>query len=418
MSEDLCLISATEALGRFRDRTLSPVELMEAVIGRAEAVEPTVNAFSFRFFDEALLAAKQAEARYSGKGDPPRALEGIPLGIKEEMSVAGQPITSGSLVYRDAIAETTAPLAERVLGAGAIAHARTTCPEFSCAVYTHSRLFGVTRNPWNPAFDVGGSSGGAPASLASGTSTLAGGSDIGGSIRVPASCCGVVGFKPPYGRDPQDSPFNLDHHCHEGPLARTVADCAIFENVIVGPHPRDAVSLRPKLQIPTELGGIRGWKVALCLHLGDFPLHRDVETNTRQAADALREAGAVVEEVELPWTRDELFRTAFAHHAAIFGPLIQRVAEDHRDLMTSYALGFATETAEAAMSFYDGLEYEGRIYAPLGALLERYRILVCPTLALPALEAGRVYMEGGARDQRCAAKGQVFSPVDSSIQYL
>ncbi len=135
---------------------------------------------------------------------------------------------------------------------GAIVHARTTAPEFSCAGFTHSRIWGVTRNPWNPDFAVGGSSGGSGAALASGTATLASGSDIGGSIRIPAAYNGVVGFKPPYGRVPQEAPFNLDVYCHCGPMARTVADCALFENALAGPHPHDHASLRPKLELPAR----------------------------------------------------------------------------------------------------------------------------------------------------------------------
>lgn len=395
MSTDLCYLSATEALARFRDKSLSPVELLSALIARAEAIEPTVNALTFTFFDEAMDAAKRAETRYMGHGDAPRAMEGIPLGIKEEMAVTGQPVTGASLVYKDEIGDHDAPLAERMLAAGAIVHARTACPEFSCAAFTHSRLFGITRNPWNPFYDVGGSSGGAGASLASGTSTLAGGSDIGGSIRIPASCCGVVGFKPPYGRVPQDPPFNLDHYCHEGPLARTVADCALFENVIAGPHPNDAVSIRPTIEIPAELGDVRGWKIALCLRLGDWPLDPDVEANTRAVAEAFREAGATVEEIELPWRRDDLIATSMAHFAAIFGPYVQSVAAEHADLLTTYALDFARQTAENTMSFYEGLDNEGRIYESLGRAMEAYRLLLCPTLALPALEAGRDYLDGG-----------------------
>ena len=237
MSTDLAYLSATEALARFRDRSLSPVELTEALVARAAEVEPTVNALCITYFDQALEQAREAEKRYVGTGDAPRPLEGICVGIKEEMPIAGQPCSMGSLRYKDNVADYTDPVGQRLIDAGAIVHARTTAPEFSCAAFTHSRLWGVTRNPWNPEFGVGGSSGGTGAALASGTSTLASGSDIGGSIRIPASLNGVVGFKPPYGRVPQTPPFNLDHYCHSGPLARTVADTALFENMIAGPHP-------------------------------------------------------------------------------------------------------------------------------------------------------------------------------------
>ena len=279
MPTELWKMSASEALAAFGSRKASPVELMRSVIARAEETEPQINALSFTFFDEAMAQARAAEQRYM-QGNA-RPMEGIPLGIKEEMPVTGQPVTGASLVYKDEIATHTSPLAARMLEAGAIIHARTTCPEFSCAEFTHSDLFGVTRNPWNLDFDVGGSSGGAASSLAAGSTMLAGGSDIGGSIRIPASCCGVVGYKPPYGRVPQDPPFNLDHYCHEGPLARTVEDARLFENVIAGPDPNDIVSLRPKVEIPAPAGSIRDWKVALSVTLGDYLVDDDVAANNR-----------------------------------------------------------------------------------------------------------------------------------------
>lgn len=251
MSE-LNYISATEAISLFRARQLSPVELMEATIARAEQVEPVVNALCHRFFDEALAEARAAEERYADKGEPPRPLEGIPLAIKEEEAVAGQPQTQGSLIYKDQVAEKSSAFAQRQIDSGAIVHARTTAPEFACSGFTQSRIWGVTRNPWNPDFSPGGSSGGSAAALASGTTTLASGSDVGGSIRIPASFCGVVGFKPPYGRVPLEPPFNLDTFCHNGPLARTVADCALYQNQIAGPDPSDVTTLRPKLTLPAS----------------------------------------------------------------------------------------------------------------------------------------------------------------------
>jgi len=393
MTAALHELSTVEAIDLFRTRRLSPVELMQAVVDRAEAVEPLINAFSFTFFDEAMAAARKAEQRYFGKGPRPRAAEGIPLGIKEEMPVKGQPVTSASLVYKNDIAGSTAPLADRMLRAGAIIHARTTCPEFSCAGFTHSRLFGVTRNPWNLAFDVGGSSGGSAASLAAGSTMLSGGSDIGGSIRIPASCCGVVGYKPPYGRVPQDPPFNLDHYCHEGPLSRTVADAALFQNIIAGPHPRDIVSLRPKVRVPGLNGDVSGWKMALCVTLGDYIVDDDVAANTRAAADAFREAGAAVEEVELPWSRHEIDLAVRTHFSLLFAAWVKEIYDEHRDLLTTYAIDFAEEMLHIPLTPLEGMEIEGKVYAALSDLLTNNRILLCPTIALPALEAGNDYMD-------------------------
>src|SRR4051812_2131779 len=136
---DLAYLPATEALARFRGRELSPVELLEAVIARAEAVEPTVNALCHTRFDRARERARAAEARYAGRGEPPRPLEGIPLAVQEEEPIAGEPWTQGSLLYEDLIARRSSAFAQRMLDSGAIVHARTTAPEFSCAGFTHSR---------------------------------------------------------------------------------------------------------------------------------------------------------------------------------------------------------------------------------------------------------------------------------------
>ncbi|HYZ82573.1 MAG TPA: amidase, partial [Solirubrobacteraceae bacterium] len=299
LATDLCYLSAGEALGLFRKRALSPVELLDAVLARAEAVEPTVNALCHQRFDAARQQARAAEARYGGRGEAPRPLEGLPVAIKEEEPIAGHPWTLGSLIYADQVADRTSEFACRHLAAGAIVHARTTTPEFSCAAFTHSRLWGVTRNPFNPALAVGGSSGGSAASLASGTSALASGSDIAGSIRMPAAACGVVGFKPPHGRVPCDPPFNLDVYCHCGPLARTVADCALYENALAGPSADDHTTLREPPVLPETMPGVEGLRIAVSPDLGDWPVEDDVRANTLAVGEALRQAGATVEEVEL-----------------------------------------------------------------------------------------------------------------------
>src|SRR5437660_10928680 len=166
----------------YRSGELSPVELMSAVIERAEEVDGDVNALCHRFFDQAMEQAREAERRYAGNGEAPRPLEGIPTAIKEEEAVAGQPWTQGSLIYKDEVAAESSPFAERILESGAIVHARSTAPEFSCAGFTHSRLWCVTRNPWNLKYGVGGSSGGSGAALAGGAATLASGPALGGPL--------------------------------------------------------------------------------------------------------------------------------------------------------------------------------------------------------------------------------------------
>ncbi|NNF77236.1 MAG: amidase, partial [Rhizobiales bacterium] len=173
---ELCYLSASKALDLFKSKQLSPVELLQAYIARSEAVEPTVNAFTYTHFDEAMQLARKAEAKYAA-GKRTRALEGLPIGIKDESYIAGKPTSNGSLTMQNFVPDTTSIVNERIIRAGGIVHARTATPEFSCAGYCHSKLWGVTHNPWNPAFTPGGSSGGSSASLAAGTSAICTGSD-------------------------------------------------------------------------------------------------------------------------------------------------------------------------------------------------------------------------------------------------
>jgi aspartyl-tRNA(Asn)/glutamyl-tRNA(Gln) amidotransferase subunit A len=388
---ELHRLSATEAHAKFVARELSPVELLDAVVTRTERVNPTVNAFTEQMLDDAYDAAREAERRFGGTGAPPRPLEGIPLVLKEEQPIAGRTLEEGSLIEQGNIAQVTHPVVERVYAAGAVVHGRSTTPEFSCAPFTHSTLWGVTRNPWNTAATPGGSSGGAGAVLAAGMTTLATGSDIGGSIRIPASFCGVIGFKPPFGRVPGLPPFNQDTYCADGPMARTVADVAMLQNVLAGPHPGDQASLRPAYRLPDALGDVAGMRVTLCVNLGDHPVDPVVEANTRTAADALRSAGVTVDEVTLPWRREQLVGAAWAHFGAVMGAFIDQVVGGNADRVMPYTLEFA-ENGRSAGSYVEGLFSENELYRPLGEILERYDALLCPTIgaqSIPADAAGR-----------------------------
>jgi Asp-tRNA(Asn)/Glu-tRNA(Gln) amidotransferase A subunit family amidase len=383
---DLCYLPATEALRLFTKRKLSPVELMRAHIARAEAVQGTINAFTYTHYEEALELAKKAEAKYA-KGKKTGALEGLPVAVKDESYIEGKPTSGGSLVLKDTIGQHTTTVNARILAKGGIVHARTATPEFSCAAYTWSRVWGVTRNPWNPDFTPGGSSGGSGASLAAGTSALATGSDIGGSIRIPASACGVVGFKPPYGRNPEDPPFNLDFYCHEGPLARTIADTILLQNVMSGPSPYDIVSLRPKLTLPTKFRPIKGWKIAYSMDLGGFEVDPEVVKNTKKALDVFRSLGATVEEVDLGWG-DWVLEAGLAYLDHLFGAFISRILPEHADKLTTYARAFAERGINSkAVDFVASLEAAGRMYMTLGPIFEKYNVLICPTNALPAVPA-------------------------------
>ena len=392
---DLHYLSATEVLRAFREHELSPVEALDAVRARADAVEPTVNALLERDHEDLTAAAKEAERRYAGAGEPPRPLEGLPVVLKEEQPIAGRSLTFGSRAMQGYVADETHPVAERTYAAGALVHARTTTPEFSCAAFTHTQLWGVTRNPWNPDYTPGGSSGGSGAALAAGTAYLASGSDIGGSIRIPASFCGVVGFKAPYGRVPGLPPFNLDTYCHDGALGRTVADVALFHNVIQGRHPADHASL-PALPIPGDLGDVRGLRVALSMTLGAFAVEPDVEANTRAFAAALAAAGAVVEEVEVGLDLPALTEAALVHYGSIMGPSMAELGPVDELPFEAYTKHFLAVSGAAAArtSTYAGLAAESQVHRALATVFDDHDVLVCPTVGALGFLAEDEYADG------------------------
>ena len=403
MPDELCFLSAAEVLRRFRDHSLSPVELLAALIRRAEQVEDIINALCLETFEQAMDQARQAERAWMN--GTARELEGVPLAVKDEAFIAGRPTTNGSLLLKDFVAKTTDISVQRLLDAGAVVHARTTTPEFSFAFVTCSKQWGVTRNPWNPEITPGGSSGGSAAALSSGTTTLATASDIAGSIRVPASMCGLAGFKPSHGRVPQSQPFNLDPCCHEGPLARTVEDCRRVYNIIAGPHPGDLASLAPKLEIPERLPDIRGWRIACSMDLGYQSLDEDVRRNTRAALDVLRDAGAVVEEVDLGWSEALCRETAMIDYSLISGEIMRREygSPDQLPLLTAYIRHMLTVTANIkpsdAITF---MTHSNRMYRGLAEVLDRNRLLVTPTTATTRVAADFDYsrdgLEIGGRD--------------------
>jgi amidase len=384
---DLCYLSATEALRRFRARSLSPVELMQAQFDRIDAVNGQVNALAFTYGDEAMAAARAAEAAYMGDPDKLRPLEGIPLGAKDENTIEGKVTTYGSLVYRDAVATSTTPVLARLMAGGAIVHARTTTPEFSSEAFCHSRLWGVTRNPWNLDYTPGGSSGGSGAALAGGMATLATGSDIGGSIRIPASASGVVGYKPPYGRNPATPPFSMDFYNHAGPMARTVEDCILMQNLMSGVHPRDIASLRENVTVPVDRSGIKGWKIAWSMDLGYYEVDAEVRRNTLAALEVLSDLGAELEEVNLGWTR-ESEAAADTYLSTLFGAWVQEYLDEREDLLTDYCRSFAYGARDvSAVDYLASLNTAGRMYDTFGPMMEGFDLFVCPTLALPAVAA-------------------------------
>ena len=378
------MMTAREALAAFRARRLSPVELMRAVIDRVERVNPTLNAFTYTFFERALEQARRAETRYAKSDGRPRPLEGIPVAIKDFHPVKGEITTYGCKAFADNRPDHTAPTVARLLRAGAIMHGRTTTPE-SPSGTTYSALWGVTRNPWNTAYSPGGSSGGAAAALATGMTMLADGTDAGGSIRIPASACGLIGYKPPFGRNPLDRDVPRESILHYGPLTRAVGDAALMQNAMSGPHPADPCSLRTRVRIPDEMAGLEGWRVALSLDLGYKAIDPEVERNTRAAADIFRDLGCVVDEVDLGWhagALDAFLTHSEALYAGLYGDLLPRWRfEMDPFLVDVIERGMRLDAARA----YRVNLVRGEMYGRLAPILDTYHVLICPTIALPSV---------------------------------
>ncbi|MBT2555357.1 amidase [Arthrobacter sp. ISL-5] len=399
---ELHYLDAATALRLFRTRELSPVELMDAVIARTEAVNGEINALTETLFEEALPAARLAAAKYA-RGRDITPLLGLPVAAKEKHGLKGRSLSQGLVARKDELASADHPVIERIRRAGGIIHARTTTPEYSCATVTHSPLWGVTRNPWNPELSPGGSSGGSGAALAAGLAPLATASDIAGSTRLPASFTGTVGFKAPYGRIPGLAPLSADHYRGDGPMARTVADTALLADVMAGRHPGDHTSLAdspglavPGLETPDGGASVAGMSIALCIRLGNYPVAPDIEANTRAAASALRDAGAVVEEIELPWTTESISRTIFTHFGYLLGPAMEDETAGSAELLAPYTRRFMADARRAAEEnrYLDGVRAETRLQAELAAAMEGFDALVCPASAVPALDAEGTYLDG------------------------
>lgn len=388
-NDDVCYLTAAEALRLFRKKKLSPVELAEALIERAGRVNPKINCFADRYHGEALARARQAEARYMKRGAETRPLEGIPLAVKDAQRVKGKRTTQGSLIFKDWVDDHSDPMIERLEEAGANIIARTTTPEFCLSGITASRIWGITRNPWNTDWGPGGSSGGSGAALAAGLATLATGTDIGGSIRIPAAACGVVGFKPPHGRNPDGPPANFDRFNHCGPMTRSVADAALMQNVTSGPHPLDHDSLRQKVKLPTEAAPIKGLKIAYSVDLGYVPVEPAVRKNMLAAIEVFRALGAKVEEVDLGWTEAVEQNGLHWYNLMHFGRQTIWHLKDSADLMTDYAVKFAriAQKLTGADDVHKPWEQAHRMYQSLGPVLAAHDVFICPTNNAPSVKA-------------------------------
>jgi Asp-tRNA(Asn)/Glu-tRNA(Gln) amidotransferase A subunit family amidase len=387
---ELCYTPAAKLAAMIRARKISPVEVVRNALARIEAVNPAINAFCFTYPEEALALAREAEAAVMA-GKPLGPLHGVPIAFKDFTPTRGRRTTLGSYAFEHWVPEEDAPIVTALTGAGAIMVGKTTTPEFAYAGFTDSPLWGVTRNPWNTERTSGGSSGGAGAAVAAGCVPLAEGSDMGGSVRIPAALCGTVGLKPSFGRIPFTVlPSVFDQLSHFGPLARTVADAALFMQVAQGPDERDIQSNPVPLDflqpMPDRLDGMR---LALSLDLGFYIIDPEVEANTRAAAAALADRGAVIEEVALPWRKD-VEEAWYDHWCVYLATFFGHVLAEHRARMDPRLVKLIDRgLAMSAVDFKRTEFVRTAQWQALAPVLQRCHALLCPTMAVAAPPADR-----------------------------
>ena len=386
---ELSYASAADLARRIAARTISPVEVVENSLSRIQEIDPTLNCFCFTYPEEALEQARSAErAVMSGRQLGP--LYGIPIAIKDLTPTRGKTTTQGSHVHEHWVPNHDSAVVARLAAAGAIMVGKTTTAEFAALGFTESPLWGVTRNPWNPAHASGGSSGGSAVAVATGCVPMAEGSDMGGSVRIPAAFCGIVGLKPSFGRIPFDLlPSQFDTYCHHGPLVRSVGDAALFLGAAQGPDNADILTLPSPLEIPESLSNdVRGMRVALSIDLGYYAVDREVEANTRAAASALSDAGAMVEEVEIGWTR-EINDIGYQHWNVYLAAWLSPHLEAWREAMHPSVVKMIEAGLKVNAVDFKRLEFaRTEQWQKLRPVLERYDALICPTASIAAPPIG------------------------------
>ncbi len=328
---DLCMRTAVELAAMLRSREVSAREVVAAHIARIEAFGPAINAIITTTFDTALVKAAAAD-RALARGEA-GLLHGLPVAHKDLADTAGVRTTYGSPLFAAHVPDRDDLVVERMARAGAISLGKTNTPEFGAGSHTVNAVFGATRNPYDPGRSAGGSSGGAAAALAARQICLADGSDLGGSLRNPASFCNVVGLRPSPGRVPGWPVGDVgDQLGVSGPMARTVADAALLLAVLSGPDPRVPLALDqppPTVTDPAQLpallsADLRGIRIAWSADLG-LPVEREVISVLAPARHVLAELGATVTDAAPDLSgADEAFRTFRAfRYAAAFGDLLR-----------------------------------------------------------------------------------------------
>ena len=389
---DLADRSATDVARLVRLRKVSPVEVLEACLARVASRNEEINAL-VTLNPRAMDDAKALTRRLGRKSYKPGRLAGVVAGIKDVTPVAGLRTTYGSPLYANNIAKEDAVVVQRLCAAGAIILGKTNCPEFAAGGNTFNEVFGRTRNPHDPSKSAGGSTGGGAAGLVTGMIALAEGTDLGGSLRIPAAFCGVVGLRPSVGLVPtHPGDWVWDTLQVSGPMARTVEDVALMLQAIAGPSPfspitqpiegRDFVAAARK-------GPRKGVRVAYCADVAGLGIDPAIERVCRDAAFALRKQGARVEEIDLDLSAG---RPSFlALRGEWFVNWMYSRLDKQDKLGTNVANNVKAGLATNALDLAGAEVVRGQIWHTFRAFFERYDYLITPCVAVPPFPVEQNY---------------------------
>ncbi|EHK85911.1 putative amidase [Rhodococcus pyridinivorans AK37] len=382
-------MTAVELVSAFSSGELSPVEVTRAVLDRIAAHDREINSFCLVDEEKALDQARRSEERWR-TGYSKGLLDGVPISIKDVFLTDGWPTLRGSqAIDENQDWNVDSPVAARLREDGMVLVGKTTTPEIAWKAVTDSALYGVTTNPVDTTKTAGGSSGGSAAAVAAGFGPCSVGTDGGGSIRIPASFCGVVGFKPTHGRIPifPASPFGP--LAHAGPITRTVEDAALLTDILALPDPRDPTALAPPLT--TFRGGLNrevvGMDVAYSKTLGYVDVDPEVGEIVDRAVRVLDEAGLRVTAADPGFTDPlEAFENLWAAGAAT---MLKTFPEGTRDKVDP-GLGRVWSHGEqlGAVDYLEARAVAAAVGITMGIFHQKYNVLITPTMPIPAFEAG------------------------------
>jgi amidase len=386
----LCEMTAVELAAMIRKREVSAREVVAAHLARIERVNPQVNAIVTLAAERAMAHAQTADEAMA-RGDSIGVLHGLPVAHKDLVDTAGIRTTRGSLFYRDHVPSRDAPIVTRLRAAGAITVGKTNTPEFGAGSQTFNAVFDATRNPYDLARTCGGSSGGAAVAVACGMVPIADGSDVGGSLRNPPAFCNVVGLRPSPGRVPGDS-ASWSPLAVSGPIARTVADVALFLSAIAGPDPGNPLSIDEPgdgFRAPLE-SDFKGVRIAWWRGLGGIPFEPEIRRVVDGNRRVFEDLGCIVEEAEPDFDGvGEAFPLLryVANHPQ-YAPLVRERPEWVKE-----PIRFEVAEAERASGADVGraLARQARMYDDSRRFFERYRYFVLPVTQVEPFDVNTPY---------------------------